>query len=614
MSVASILVISSTLASMINPLEFVRFDRDRRRTNDLKLLGGLIEKIELTDPKLIKGRHFTVYTSLPDSDPNCSGWVGRGLPILSPDYSYRCQPGDKYRNIDGAGWLPIDLRGIEGVTFKELPIDPRNGRQGKDPESDRVILYFYQYIPGSYTLFAFSEGRQRADDHGSGVLQGIEAVTLKEVLGVDTPGTRALPGGIVATSNLADSYKIITASPQIGRIFGDQFREEIREENKQLVAALEEIKEAVATVQADPSITSGQTAFRILEAVGVPLPSPDVVSPIVIDQQLRHLPEKPEDYLRGVEEGVTGAVIKIRERRADLESPVGYTPDLLKKTSPETGEPIAVVPEGEPGSPLGGEGGPLVVFQPENGKLVPVVPGTVGLVREGGQVPPGPPVGTAFPGLVPSGSPNELAALGPLGVTTTAPGATDWFCPPYGPPYVTDPKVDTDGDGLPDVKDLNPCRRDTDGDGLSDFMEVKVYGTNPTSPDTNRDGIPDLPQLTMGGNPLAGQADTGSAVQRPAVPSDGRPAAAVTGRESQESPPSRSEGQGSPAVSPSGQGRRDLAEKEPTSPSPDGRVGSSSPDTGRTAVSSGPVVSSGSVVPSGSDKDFWGQFSAGSSR
>lgn len=61
----------------------------------------------------------------------------------------------------------------------------------------------------------------------------------------------------------------------------------------------------------------------------------------------------------------------------------------------------------------------------------------------------------------------------------------------------TDPmNPDTDGDGLTDGQELyeyntDPLVADTDGDGLSDGDEVLVYGTDPLNPDTDGDGLSD---------------------------------------------------------------------------------------------------------------------------
>ena len=67
-------VISLLLAVTINPIEFVRFQRDRQRTRDLKSLSDLILKVEEVVPQAIRSVGNFVYLSLPDNDPNCGSW------------------------------------------------------------------------------------------------------------------------------------------------------------------------------------------------------------------------------------------------------------------------------------------------------------------------------------------------------------------------------------------------------------------------------------------------------------------------------------------------------------------------------------------------------------
>ncbi len=76
---------------------------------------------------------------------------------------------------------------------------------------------------------------------------------------------------------------------------------------------------------------------------------------------------------------------------------------------------------------------------------------------------------------------------------------------PTPTPVVTDPILDTDKDGLTDVKETalgtdinNP---DTDGDGLTDGAEVNIWGTDPLKKDTDGDGFSDGQEVMNGFNP-----------------------------------------------------------------------------------------------------------------
>lgn len=66
--------------------------------------------------------------------------------------------------------------------------------------------------------------------------------------------------------------------------------------------------------------------------------------------------------------------------------------------------------------------------------------------------------------------------------------------------------ADTDGDGLVDGEEVrvgsDPLVADTDGDGLSDGDEVRVWKTDPKTKDTDGDGFSDGDEVRNGYNPL----------------------------------------------------------------------------------------------------------------
>lgn len=68
-------------------------------------------------------------------------------------------------------------------------------------------------------------------------------------------------------------------------------------------------------------------------------------------------------------------------------------------------------------------------------------------------------------------------------------------------PFDDDTARDTDGDGLPDGREVesgtNLFLADTDGDGLTDQDEVDFYGADPLADDTDRDGLSDAEEVTV---------------------------------------------------------------------------------------------------------------------
>ena len=89
------------------------------------------------------------------------------------------------------------------------------------------------------------------------------------------------------------------------------------------------------------------------------------------------------------------------------------------------------------------------------------------------------------------------SAPGGDGPTPTQPPATP---APTAPPTTIDPTLDTDGDGLTDVEEIdiygtNPNNYDTDGDTVSDYLEAKNGYSDPFNPDTDGDGYDDSEQF-----------------------------------------------------------------------------------------------------------------------
>ncbi|MEC8022619.1 MAG: OmpA family protein, partial [Myxococcota bacterium] len=79
--------------------------------------------------------------------------------------------------------------------------------------------------------------------------------------------------------------------------------------------------------------------------------------------------------------------------------------------------------------------------------------------------------------------------------------------PEYDPNKQGDVELDSDGDGLSDVEEVeqhntNPQLADTDGDGLSDGGEVQLFKTAPLIADTDGGGVNDGDEVANRTNPL----------------------------------------------------------------------------------------------------------------
>jgi hypothetical protein len=95
----------------------------------------------------------------------------------------------------------------------------------------------------------------------------------------------------------------------------------------------------------------------------------------------------------------------------------------------------------------------------------------------------------------------------PFGEGAPAPPAP---APQSNPPANPQPGVDSDGDGLSDILELDvfgtsPQLTDSDGDTIPDGVEAfgsNGYLTAPALPDTDRDGVDDNVEVAQGTNPL----------------------------------------------------------------------------------------------------------------
>jgi len=75
-----------------------------------------------------------------------------------------------------------------------------------------------------------------------------------------------------------------------------------------------------------------------------------------------------------------------------------------------------------------------------------------------------------------------------------------------------DPSIDTDGDGLADIREMrihgtSRYLADSDGDGLTDGEEILTYGLNALSADSDGDGISDTNEVAAGTNPNSSDSD-----------------------------------------------------------------------------------------------------------
>jgi uncharacterized protein (TIGR02145 family)/prepilin-type N-terminal cleavage/methylation domain-containing protein len=148
--IAILAILATVTLLVINPAQMVKQSRDANRITEINQINKALLLYQSFGGSTSMGTHGDVYISLPSSNADCSDL---GLPALSSG-SYHCATQANYRNIDGTGWIPVDLTSVQssaGTLFSSLPIDPTN-----TVASD----YYYTYIPGSWALSATMESEK----------------------------------------------------------------------------------------------------------------------------------------------------------------------------------------------------------------------------------------------------------------------------------------------------------------------------------------------------------------------------------------------------------------------------------------------------------------------
>lgn len=129
-----VIAILATLASVVvvvlNPGELLAQARDSQRIQDLENLNKTIILYQTISGDFSSLQNNTVYISLPDSNPACSG-ITSSLSPLPSGWSYACKPQISYRLTDGNGWFPLNIQSTPGGSpISTLPIDPTNNATG----------------------------------------------------------------------------------------------------------------------------------------------------------------------------------------------------------------------------------------------------------------------------------------------------------------------------------------------------------------------------------------------------------------------------------------------------------------------------------------------------
>ena len=344
-AVFSFLLISVVLSLTVNPFEFIRFQRDRQRKEDLRKISLLIQEAESKSQQALFVEKKTVYISLPDLNPDCSSWISKGLPKIGAGFKYRCVAGVDLQKINGSGWLPINLNLLASASFDKLPIDPINGKRSKNPETGQTTLYFYQYIRGSFALGAFSELRPKVDEAYSSIKK--QKIT-EALLGYSPIEIGVALGGRMISAGSIDLLLEANA-PSLSA-------EEIKVSEDALKDAISEVSQVRNLISRRLTLPASQAILFSLDALGIE------TDPSFANQIISTFSDKTtQEYLKQSEELKPIAQEAEKPAPKESESKPKQSPPVSEKPKPKPEEPPPPPPSGPPCAEIEGYDKPIAV-------------------------------------------------------------------------------------------------------------------------------------------------------------------------------------------------------------------------------------------------------------
>jgi prepilin-type N-terminal cleavage/methylation domain-containing protein len=151
-------ILSIVVVLTMNIPELLRQSRDSSRLSDIKTLNGAVTFYLNELPGGNLGSSTTIYVSLPDktiSGNTTSTCASLNLPTPPTGYNYQCTSPQSYRDVDGTGWMPVNLAQLSsGSPISVLPVDPTN-------QSSTNLYYTYAASGGSYVFTAIPESQKQ---------------------------------------------------------------------------------------------------------------------------------------------------------------------------------------------------------------------------------------------------------------------------------------------------------------------------------------------------------------------------------------------------------------------------------------------------------------------
>ncbi len=143
--IAIIAILAVVVVLTLNPAALLQQSRDSSRLSDMQTITSAINLYN-TDQGGTTGYSLgtpgVTYISVPD--PTATTTAGTNCSGLGLSGNYHCAASSTFRNVNGTGWIPVDLASTTGGSpLSVLPVDPINTTSSGE---------YYQYMTNGNTF------------------------------------------------------------------------------------------------------------------------------------------------------------------------------------------------------------------------------------------------------------------------------------------------------------------------------------------------------------------------------------------------------------------------------------------------------------------------------
>lgn len=161
--IAIIAIVSVVVVLVLNPLNLLQQTRDSNRLSDLQTITKALSLVN-TQGVSSFGTPGVIYLSIPD--PTATSTAGTNCSGVGLSGNYHCAASSSYRNVNGTGWLPVNLTGLAiNPPLSSLPVDPVNSTSTGE-------CYAYEFNGTNWEIAALPESQKYSAQANTDFLAG----------------------------------------------------------------------------------------------------------------------------------------------------------------------------------------------------------------------------------------------------------------------------------------------------------------------------------------------------------------------------------------------------------------------------------------------------------